>query len=88
MTLTVKLEPVLERALQELCAIEGSSKSELVRSLIEGYVQDRPRSSPWQVFLKVHGGAAPKPGRPRADGAARHSLLIKEKLRARQRGAR
>ncbi len=84
MTLTVKLEPALERALEERCAMEGSTKSALVRTLIEGYVQSRPRSTPWQIFLQVNGGTAPKPGRPRKPGAAQHSRLIKEKLRALQ----
>lgn len=88
MTLTVKLDPALEHALEERCAMEGGSKSALVRALIEGYVQGRPRSTPWQVFLQVHGGAAPKPGRPRKAGAAQHSRLIKEKLRAQQRRTR
>ena len=88
MTLTVKLEPALEHALEERCAIEGGTKSSLVRALIEGYVKGRPRSTPWQIFLQVHGGAAPKPGTPRKTGAAQHSRLIKEKLRAQQRRAR
>lgn len=88
MTVTVKLERTLERALEERCAMEGGTKSALVRTLIEGYVQSRPRSTPWQVFLQVHGGAAPKPGRPRKAGAAQHSRLIKEKLRAQQRRTR
>ena len=59
-----------------------------MRALIEGYVQGRPDSAPWQNFLQVHGGAAPKPGKPRKAGAAQHSRLIKEKLRARQRRTR
>ena len=88
MTLTVKLDPALEHALEERCAMEGGTKSALVRALIEGYVQGRPHSTPWQVFLQVHGGAAPTPGRPRKAGAAQHSRLIKEKLRAQQRRTR
>lgn len=88
MTLTVKLDPALEHALEERCAMEGGTKSALVRTLIEGYVKGRPHRTPWQVFLQVHGGAAPKPGRPRMAGAAQHSRLIKDKLRAQQRGTR
>ena len=88
MTLTVKLDPTLERALEHRCAMEGDTKSALVRVLIEGYVKARPHTTPWQVFLQVHGGTAPKPGRPRKIGAAQHSRLIKEKLRAQQRRTR
>ena len=88
MTLTVKLDPAMEHALEERCAMEGGTKSALVRALIEGYVKGRPHGTPWQVFLQVHGGAAPKPGRPRKAGAAQHSRLIKEKLRAQQRRTR
>lgn len=88
MTLTVKLDPALEHALEQRCAIEGGTKSALVRTLIEGYVLGQPQSTPWQVYLQVHGGAAPKPGMPRKAGAAQHSRLIKKKLRAQQRRTR
>lgn len=84
MTLTVKLDPVLERALEDRCALDRRSKSALVRALIEHYVEDRPRKTPWQVYLEVHGGVVPKPGRPRGNAARDHSRLIKEKLRAQQ----
>lgn len=88
MTLTVKLDPALERALEDRCALDRKSKSATVRTLIERYVEDRPRKTSWQVYLEVHGGAAPKPGRPHGNTAMEHSRLIKEKLRAQQRRAR
>jgi hypothetical protein len=88
MTLTVKIEPALERALEERCALDGSTKSALVRALIERYVQGGPRKTPWQAYLDVHGGVAPKPSRARKFGAAQHSRLIKDKLRAQRNRAR
>ena len=88
MTLTVKLDRRIERALEERCALDGSSKSAIVRDLIESYVQGRPGKTPWQAYLEVHGGRVPKPGRPRRRGAADHSRLIKDKLRAQHNRAR
>lgn len=80
MTLTVKLPLRLEAELDARCRLDGRTKSELVRRLVESYVANRPHRTPWEVFMQVTGGGIPGSGR-RLRGRD-HSRLIKEKLRA------
>jgi len=80
MTLTVKLPRQLETELDARSRLEGRTKSELVRRLVESYVADKPHRSPWEVYCAVTGGDVPASGR-RMRGRD-HSRLIKAKLRA------
>lgn len=80
MTLTVKLPRQLETELDARCRLEGRTRSDLVRRLVESYVADKPHRSPWELYRMVTGGDVPGSGR-RMRGRD-HSRLIKAKLRA------
>jgi len=80
-TLTVKIDEQIEKALGERCRRDGETKSAVIRRLIEGYIADRPRRSPADVYDEVTGGRAPaSDGKP---ASRDHSRTIKAKLRAR-----
>ena len=84
MTLTVRLDPELERVFAELCGLKRATKSAVVSDLIREYVRaEAPRSSPFElaeamglVGIQDH---APAAGRD-------HSAYIKAKLRKRSSG--
>ncbi len=80
MTLTVKIDDRTERALEERCRREGATKSAVIRRLIEGYIAERTRRSPSEVYDEVTGGRAPPSDRKAA--SRDHSRVIKAKLRA------
>lgn len=80
MTLTVKIDDRTERALEERCRREGETKSAVIRRLIEGYIAERARRSPAEVYDEVTGGRAPSSDRKPA--SRDHSRVIKAKLRA------
>lgn len=81
MTLTVKIDERTKSALAERCRREGQTKSAVIRRLIEGYIAERPRGSPAQVYDEVTGGRPPSSDRNPA--SRDHSRIIKAKLRAR-----
>ncbi len=83
MTLTVKIDDRTERALEERCRREGETKSAVIRRLIEGYIAERVRRSPADVYDEVTGGRAPSSDRKPA--SRDHSRTIKAKLRAQYR---
>jgi len=80
MTLTVKIDKRTESALDERCRRDGKTKSAVIRRLIEGYIGERPRRSPAEVYDEVTGGRAPPSDRRPA--SRDHSRIIKAKLRA------
>ena len=83
--------PRTRSALSPACGGEverGQACTNLCVSPLPNPPPQAGEGTPWQIYLQVHGGAAPKPGRSRKAGAAHHSRLIKEKLRAQQRRAR
>jgi len=92
MTLTVRLDPALEREFETTCRIKRTTKSAVVTDLIRGYVQAKaPAKSPFELAEEM--GlvgcleSAPAAGRD-------HSRFIRNKLRnsrrarLRERGAR
>jgi|GEM_PF-6518548 hypothetical protein len=81
MTLTVKIDERTKSALGERCRREGQTKSAVIRRLIEGYIAERLRASPAQVYDEVTGGRPPSSDRKPA--SRDHSRIIKAKLRAR-----
>jgi len=81
MTLTVKIDPRTESALDERCRREGETRSAVIRRLIEGYIAERPRRSPGEIYDEVTGGRAPSSDRRPV--SRDHSRIIKAKLRAR-----
>ena len=92
MTLTVRLEPELEREFDATCRLKRKTKSAVVTDLIRGYVQSKASAkSPFELAeaMGLVGciESAPAAGRD-------HSRFIRDKLRAsrsarpRERGAR
>ena len=79
MTLTVRLDPDLEREFTATCRIKGTSKSTVVTELIRGFVQAKaPAMSPFELAeamgLIGYQARAPAAGRD-------HSRYLKAKLR-------
>ena len=82
MTLTVRLDPDLEREFAAACRIKGTTKSTVVTELIRSYVQTKaPAMSPFElaeamgvVGCQEH---APAAGRD-------HSRYLRVKLRERR----
>ncbi len=83
MTLTVRLDPDLEREFAEACKLKRASKSAVVTELIRGYVRPKaPGMSPFELAeaMGLIGCMqdAPASGRD-------HSRYLKDKLRNRTR---
>ena len=82
MTLTVRLDPDLEREFAEVCGLKRATKSAIVSDLIREYVRTQaPERSPFELAeafgLVGMQDSAPAAGRD-------HSAYIKGKLRARR----
>jgi len=82
MTLTVRLDPDLEREFAELCGIKRATKSSIVSDLVREYViANTPRRSAFELaeamgLIGIQDDA-PAAGRD-------HSAFIKRKLRKRK----
>lgn len=91
MTLTVRLDPELEREFAATCRIERTTKSAVVTDLIRSYVQAKaPAKSPFELAEEMGLVGCVE----RASAAGRdHSRFIRNKLRnsrrsrPRERGA-
>lgn len=85
MTLTVRLDPELEREFAAACRIKRTTKSAAVTELIRGYVQAKsPTKSPFELAEEMGLIGCVE----RAPAAAReHSRYLKEKLRRNPRSA-
>lgn len=84
MTLTVRLDPELEREFAAACRIKRTTKSAAVTELIRGYVQGTtPTKSPFELADEMGLIGCME----RAPASAReHSRYLKEKLRSIARG--
>jgi hypothetical protein len=83
MTLTVRLDPELEREFTEACRLKRTTKSAVVTEFVRGYV--RPKASAMSSFELAEAMGlvgcmqdAPASGRD-------HSRYLKEKLRSKVR---
>lgn len=85
MTLTVRLDPELEREFAATCRIKRTTKSAVVTELIRGYVKGKgPAMSPFELAEAMGLVGCQE----RAPAAGRdHSRYIKEKLRSDPRRA-
>ena len=82
MTLTVRLDPVLEREFDAACRVQRATKSAVVTDLIRAYLsQQAPAKSAYQLAeeMGLVGGQARAPAAGRA-----HSRYLKAKLRERR----
>ena len=83
MTLTVRLDPKLEREFVELCGLKRATKSAIVSDLIREYVlAEAPQRSPFELAeamgLVGRQKNAPAAGRD-------HSVYLKARIRKRIR---
>ncbi|MCC7486675.1 MAG: hypothetical protein IT529_17015 [Burkholderiales bacterium] len=83
MTLTVRLEPELERRLEAACKRRRTTKSEVVSGLVREFVAREPEVSSYEVAarLGVIGADATSGG----DTAASAKKLLRRALRAKHR---
>lgn len=78
MTLTVRLPEDIETALDRHCAATGKTRSLVVNESLAAYLVTQS-PAPHALWAKFK----PAQGSGRGDLAARHSALLKDKLRAR-----
>ena len=83
MTLTVRLEPELERKLEAACKRRRATKSTVVTGLIEEFVAREPAANSYQVALRL--GVIGSDTTASADTAADAKKLLRRALRAKHR---
>jgi len=83
MTLTVRLEPELERKLEAACKRRRATKSEVVTGLIQEFVAREPELSSYEVAARL--GVIGSDTTPDADIAAKAKKRLREALRAKHR---
>lgn len=83
MTLTVRLEPELERKLEAACKRRRTTKSTVVTGLIQEFIAREPEASSYQVAVRL--GVVGSDTTARADTAANAKKLVRRVLRAKHR---
>lgn len=83
MTLTVRLDPDLERGLEAACKRRRTTKSEVVTRLVREYVAREPRASAYDVALRL-GVIGCDPSGP-ADASANAKKYVRRAVRAKHR---
>ncbi|MGH8676053.1 MAG: hypothetical protein ACREVG_17325 [Burkholderiales bacterium] len=83
MTLTVRLEPELERKLEAACKRRRATKSTVVTGLIEEFVAREPAANSYQVAVRL--GVIGSDATASADTAANAKNLLRRVLRAKHR---
>jgi metal-responsive CopG/Arc/MetJ family transcriptional regulator len=83
MTLTVRLDPALERKLEAACKRRHSSKSKVVTDLIEEFVAREPEASSYQIAAKL--GVIGSDTTAATDVAANAKTILRRVLRAKHR---
>ena len=81
MTITIRLDPELQKELDRAAELDGVSRSELVRECLQDYIARRKqRTTAWGLGNEVFGQYASG----RSDLAANRKAILEEKLRARK----
>ena len=83
MTLTVRLEPDLERKLDAACKRRRTSKSTVVTGLIQEFVMREPAANSYEVAARL--GIVGSDTSTPADTAANAKKLVRRVLRAKHR---
>lgn len=83
MTLTVRLDPELERQLDAACKRRRTTKSAMVTGLIEEFVAREPEATSYQVAARLGVVGTDRSG-PR-DKAANAKKYLRRALRAKHR---
>tara|TARA_Y100000588_G_scaffold240904_1_gene254775 strand:+ start:335 stop:589 length:255 start_codon:yes stop_codon:yes gene_type:complete len=81
MTITIRLDPKLQKELDLYARREGMTRSELVRECIQEYIaQKKQRATAWELGQDLFG----KHASDRSDLSTNRKKILREKLRARQ----
>ena len=83
MTLTVRLEPELERKLKAACKRRRATKSTVVTGLIQEFVAREPAADSYQVAVRL--GVIGSDTSASAETAANAKKLLRRVLRAKHR---
>ena len=82
MTLTVRLDPELERQLDVVCRYQRLTKSQVVTGLLREFVAREPQLSSYETGVKLGIIGSDSTG-PR-DAGARAKKLVRQALRAKR----
>jgi predicted DNA-binding protein len=81
MTITIRLEPELQEAIDRAAQAQGMTRSELVRECLQHYLeQQQKRPTPWELGKDLVGRFASG----KSDLSVRRKEILREKLRARK----
>lgn len=81
MTITIRLDPELQEAVDRVAQAQGLTRSELVRECLQHYLeQQQKRPTPWELGKDLFG----KHASGRSDLAVNRKAILREKMRARQ----
>jgi metal-responsive CopG/Arc/MetJ family transcriptional regulator len=83
MTLTVRLDPELERKLEAVCRRRRSTKSKIVTDLVKELVAREPEASSYQIAAKL--GVIGSDNSAAPDVAANAKKMLRRVLRAKYR---
>ncbi len=83
MTLTVRLDPALERELDAVCRRQRLTKSQVVTGLLRQFVAREPRLSSYEIAARLGVIGSDSTG-PR-DAGARAKQLVRQALRGKKR---
>lgn len=83
MTLTVRLDPDLERKLEAACKRRHSTKSAVITDLVRDFVAREPEMSSYDIAVKL-GVLEPDEG-PKTDVARNAKKLVGKAIRAKHR---
>jgi hypothetical protein len=81
MTITIDLDPSLEKELESLVETEGVNVSLLVQQFLEGLVQEKRQPSAWELGQDLFG----KYGSGQGNLAKDRKKILREKIHAKHR---
>lgn len=83
MTLTVRLDPDLERKLEAVCKRRQSTKSAVITDLVRDFVAREPEMSSYEIAVKL--GVLDANETPMTDVARNAKKLVGKAVRAKHR---
>ena len=83
MTLTVRLDPDLERRLEAACKRRRATKSAVITDLVRDFVAREPEMSSYEIAVKL--GVLEADESPRTDVARNAKNLVGKAIRAKHR---
>lgn len=81
MSITIRLEPELQEAIDQAAQAQGVTRSELIRECLQHYLEEQGKKpTPWALGAEAFGRYASG----RNDLSVNRKKILSEKLRARQ----